>query len=186
MRWLAAPVKTVRPAGLVILAALVFLAAGCGGDDERSATDWAGDVCSAISTWSDSVTSTAESLGAGGLSEEALRDAADEFEGATNDFVEELRDLGPPNVEGGEEAQESIDQFADEVDESVSELEQAVDEASDVSGIVAAATAASAALSTLGELVSTTVATLGAAGNELAEAFAEADSCDELGSEGSG
>lgn len=178
--------RAARPVALVILAVLVFLAAGCGGDDdEASATDWAGDVCSAIAMWSDSVTSTAQSLSGGGLTEEALRDAADEFESATNDFVGELRDLGPPDVEGGEEAQESIDRFADEVDESVSELESAVDEASDVSGIVAAATAASAAFSTLSELVSTTVATLGAAGNELAEAFAEADSCDELGSDGS-
>ena len=163
----------------------VALAAGCGGDDEASATDWADDVCSAISTWSDEVSTTAQSLGGGDLSEETLRDAADEFGSATDDFVDELRGLGPPNVEGGEEAQESIDRFADEVDESVSELESAVDEASGVSGIVAAATAASAALSTLGELVSTTVATIGAAGNELAEAFAEADSCDELGSNGS-
>ena len=44
------------------------------------ATEWADDVCSAITSWSESITSTAASLSDGNLDEDALRDAVDDLE----------------------------------------------------------------------------------------------------------
>ena len=133
-------------------AAAASLAAGCGGDGggDSSATEWAGDVCSAITTWTDSITSTADSLSGGNLGEDALRSAVDDLASATSDFVDDVRGLGTPDTEAGEQAKESLDQLADEVDENLSTMQDAVDDASGASGVVEAVTAVSGAMSTMG------------------------------------
>ena len=170
---------------LVIAVLCASFAAGCGGDDagnEASATDWADDVCSAISTWTASVAATAESLRAD-PGEDALRNAVDNFQSSTNDFVDELQGLGAPETEAGEQAKASVDKLADDVDENVSQMKSAVDDVSGVSGIVEAVTVVSAGLSRLAEEVSTTIASLQDldTGGELEQAFRDADSCDEFG-----
>ena len=161
------------------------LAAGCGGDDgggDSSATAWADDVCSAITTWTDSITSTTDSLKGGNLNEDALSNAADDVSSATSDFVDDVRGLGKPDTDAGEQAKESLDQLADEADQNLSAIKSAVDDASGVSGAVAAVTAISAALSTMGSQLSSTFNELEQldAGGELETAFKEADSCNEL------
>ena len=166
------------------------LATGCGGDDaggSSSAIEWADGVCSAITTWSESITSTADSLKGGNLTEEELRSAVDDFESATSEFVDDLRGLGEPDTEAGDKAKESLDQLSRNVEENVSKMKSAVDDASGVSGIVEAATAVSASLSTMGEQLSSTFAELKQLdpGGELKRAFSEAHSCDELESGGS-
>jgi hypothetical protein len=174
-RWFAWPV-------VALLAA--FLASGCGGGDggDSSATEWAGSVCSAITTWKDSITSTADSLKGGNLSEDALKSAADDVESATSDFVDDVRGLGKPDTDAGEQAKESLDQLADEADQNLSAIKSAVDNASGVSGAVAAVTAISSALSTMGNQLSSTFTELEQldAGGELESAFKEADSCKTL------
>lgn len=174
---------------LVIGLLAVSLGAGCGGDDGggSSADEWADDLCSAITTWSESITSTARSLGGGNLTEAELKTAVDDFEGATNDFVEDVKGLGPPDTEAGQEAKESLDQLADNVEENVTQIRKAVDDASGVRGVVEAATAVSGALSAMGAELSSTFAELeqldGAA--ELERAFEESESCASLRSGGS-
>ena len=73
--------KAVR-ARIVLGLLAVSLATGCGGDSGggsgSSATKWAGDLCSSITTWTDSISSTADSLRQGNLTEEKLRSAADD------------------------------------------------------------------------------------------------------------
>ena len=173
-----------RAFALVVVALLAaFLASGCGGGkDENSATAWADDVCSAITTWKDSITSTADTLKGGNLSEDSLRSAADDVESATSDFVDDVRGLGKPDTDAGEQAKESLDHLADEADQNLSAIKSAVDDASGVSGAVAAVTAISAALSTMGSQLSSTFNELEQldAGGELETAFKEADSCNEL------
>jgi hypothetical protein len=164
--------------------AAASLAAGCGGDGggDSSATEWAGDVCSAITTWTDSITSTTDSLRGGNLGEEALTSAVDDLADATSDFVDDVRGLGAPDTEAGEQAKESLDQLADDADENLSTVQKAVDDASGPSGIVTAITAISGAVSTMGQQFSSTLAELQQLdpGGELETAFNEADSCDEL------
>ena len=112
-----------------------------------------------------------------------MKDAVDDLESATSEFVDDVRGLGTPDTEAGEQARESLDQLADEVDDSLSRrCESAVDDASGVSGVVEAVTAVSAAISALGAQLSSTFAELEQldAGGELEDAFKEADSCDEL------
>jgi ABC-type transporter Mla subunit MlaD len=167
----------------------VSLAAGCGGDGGggSSATDWADDVCSATTTWNESIRSTLDSLTSGTLSEDELRGAADDVESATSEFVDDLRALGKPDTETGEEAKESLEQLAGQIEENLSTLRNAVEDASGSGGIVEAAGAASAALSAMDEQLSSTFAELQGldAGGELEAAFSEADSCNELESGGS-
>jgi hypothetical protein len=167
----------------------VSLATGCGGDDGgggSSATEWADGVCSAITTWSESITSTADSLRGGDLSEDELRSAVEDFESATSDFVDDLRGLERPDTEAGEKAKESLDQLAGDVEENVSRVKSAVDDASGMSGIVGAVTAVSATLSTMDEQLSSTFAELEEldAGGQLQAALGEADSCNEFESDG--
>ena len=195
LRALPAPARRSLLLGLVTA---VLLAAGCGGDDgggaateggsgddgagESSATEWANDVCSATTAWTDSIRSTVDSLGEGELSEDELRGALDDVEGATDDFVDDLRDVGTPSTEAGEDANQSLDMLADDIEESVTTIQGAVDGASSLGEIVAAATTMSATLSTLYEQLSTTFAELEELdpGGELEAAFDDADSCDEL------
>jgi len=175
---------------LVIGLLAVSLASGCGGDDAGggpSATEWADDVCSTITTWSESIRSTADSLRGGNLTEDELRSAVDDFESATSDFVDDLRGLGEPDTEAGDKAKESLDQLSRNVEENVSKMKRTVDDASGVSGIVEAAAAVSASLSAMGEQLSSTFAELEQLdpAGELERAFSDADSCDKLESGGS-
>jgi ABC-type transporter Mla subunit MlaD len=175
---------------LVIGLLAVSLATGCGGDDGgggASSTEWADGVCSAITTWSQSITSTAESLRGGNLSEDELRNAVDDFESATSDFVDDLRGLGAPDTESGEQAKESLDELSGNVEENVSRMRSAVDDVSGASGVLEAITTVSATLSTMGQQLSATFTELEQldAGGELERAFSDTDSCDELESGGS-
>jgi hypothetical protein len=170
--------------GVVIGLAAASLAAGCGGGGggDPSATEWADDVCSAISSWSESITSTADSLRGGNLSEDSVNGAVDDLESATNDFVDDLRGLGTPDTASGVEARQSLDKLADEADESLTTVQSAIDDAEGLSGLVGAVTAIGTALSTMGDKLSSTMTQLEQldAGGELETAFKEADSCNDL------
>ena len=139
-------------------------------------------VCSAITTWGESVSSTAESLRAADLGEDGLGDAVDDFESATSDFVDELQELGRPETEAGQQAEEALDKLSDDVEENVAQMKRAVDDVSGLGGIVEAVTIVSAALSTIGQQVSATFAKLDDqdAGDELELAFRQAESCNQL------
>jgi hypothetical protein len=175
-------------AGLVTALLAAMLAAGCGGDDGgdggSSATDWANDLCSTITEWTESVEATSNSLRGGNLSEESLRDAADEFRSATQQFVDDVRGLGAPDTDAGEEAKEEIDQLADAIDEDVAEIEEAVEGGE---GLAATVSAVTTALAGMGEELASTFTALEQldAGSELEEAFRDAEACDELSNQGS-
>jgi len=115
-----------------------------------------------------------------------VQDAVDDLGSATREFIDDVRGLGTPDTEAGEQAKELLDQLADDVDDSLSEMEEAVDDASGVSGVVEAVTAVSAGISSLGAKLTSTFTELEQldGGGELEAAFEEADSCDELESGG--
>jgi hypothetical protein len=172
---------------LVVCVTAVVLAAGCGGDDDgggSAATEWADGLCSAITDWTESVQATSNSLKGGNLSEDSLKDAADDFKSATQEFVDDVRGLGTPDTDSGDQAKEEIDQLADSVDENVKKIEDAVD---DGGGLATTISAVTTALSSMGEQLSAAFTSLQQLdpGGELEDAFRDADSCDELSNEGS-
>lgn len=168
-----------------LVAALI--AVGCGGDGGgggSSAEDWANGLCTAINEWTESVQDTSESLKSGNLSETSLRDAAEDFQGATEEFVEDVRDLGAPDTEAGDRAQEEIDELADSVEENAAEIDEAIEDGGGLGETVSAVTQA---LSAMGQQLAATFTALeeADAGSELEEAFRDAESCDDLESAGS-
>jgi hypothetical protein len=170
---------------LVVLLLAASLAAGCGGDDGGggdSATEWADELCTAITDWTESITSATESITGGEPSEEGLRNAVDDVAESTSDFVDEVKGLGAPDTDAGDEAQQTVDQLADEVDGEVEKIRSAAEDASGVSGVLEAFSTITGALSTMGQQVASAFSDLEQLDpqGELENAFEDADSCQDL------
>jgi hypothetical protein len=178
---------TVRVALLAGTLALGGLAAGCGGSDEggddvSATTEWAGSLCSALSTWTSSLSSSVESLQQGSLSQSALEDTVDEVRTATETLAEDLDDLGRPDTEAGDEAAESLDRLRADLEEGVDGMESSVEDVSGVADLATAISSVTTALATMGDALTSTLTALEAldAQGELEQAFEEAPECDEL------
>jgi hypothetical protein len=166
---------------LAPLALAVVLAAGCGGggssSSSPSAEDWAQDLCSAITNWSDSVKTAGQSLQGGNLSEGDIKDTTDMLSS-------DLKGLGKPDTDAGQEAKDAIDQLSGEVKDDVDEMQSAVDKAagSGASGAVKAASSIAATLSKMGTQVGSAASKLQAADakGELEQGFRDAPACKSL------
>lgn len=164
------------------LATVALAAAGCGGDDEASSSEgWAGDVCSSVSSWQESIQSATDSLGEGG-GIDAVEAAVEEITEATRTLADDLETLGAPETEAGGEAEELVETLSDDLAGAVEDVEEALEGVDDASGALAAASAVAAVLTTVGTQVSSTVGELQQldARGELGDAFDQADSCEEL------
>jgi membrane protein implicated in regulation of membrane protease activity len=169
--------------GLGALAALLALAlvlAGCGGgDDEDSAESWANNVCGSLSTWLTDIDEAVSSLTEGGPSadEGDLQAAVDQVADATNELADDLEELGPPETDGGEQAQSEVESLATSLRSEVQTVQRAID--SD-GGAVAVTSSVSTSLSSAASEVQTTFSNLQGLdpGGELENAFENADECD--------
>jgi hypothetical protein len=175
------------PTALASLFLLAVLAAGCGGggssNDTASAQDWADGVCSAINTWTDSLSSAAQSLSGGNLSENSLGGVTDDVKDATAQLKDDLSGLGSPDTESGDQAKQSIDELSTNIQQGVDTIDGAVKDATSGGSIVAAVTTATSTLSTMGTQVQTTFGELEQLGGELESAFKNASSCKSLTSQ---
>ena len=174
---------------LPLLAALTLLAAGCGKSSKpETAAEWANDFCSDVSTWKDSLTSTATSLKGGSLTKDTIQNAFDDFKSATKTFTGDVKDLGKPPTEVGDQAKQSVDTLTSQVNDEVQKVQDAVDNTSSVSGILNAVTVASSALSSMSSDVQSTINDLKQLqpGSELQTAFQQSDSCKGLTSTSTG
>jgi hypothetical protein len=170
---------TVRIVRRVIALAAAVLAAGCGGDDTSATERWADDVCSATSTWQGSVEDAADTIREGGG--EGIETAVDDVVEATQELADDLKGLGSPETEAGDQAEASVERLADQLSAAVDQVRAAGDEGTTLQAVAAA----TAALATLQQDVQRTLDELRGldAGGELEDAFDNADSCDELRSE---
>jgi hypothetical protein len=176
----------VALAGLVVSMAVV--AVGCGGDDESaSATgtaEWAEGFCGAITTWSNALEEATDDLRSlDSLSRDNFEQAADDIRAATETFGDDLRDLGAPDTESGDDARQAVDDFAETLDDDTADIESAVDDVSGITEIPAAVTDITAALSSMNAAFSSMLATIreGDAADELETALEDADACSDLG-----
>lgn len=170
------------------VAALALVGASCGGDDEpsaseASASEWADGFCTAVTTW----TSELEEIGdafrdPSTLSTDAVKQAARDAGAATEQFVTDVRALGAPDTEAGEQVQDSVDELADMVEQQKSEIEEAVEDASGLTGLTAAIASVGTALSSMATAFQSTLETLEAAdaSGELEQALEDSEACDEL------
>jgi len=180
----------IRPAALLLaVGALALGAAGCGGDDEPEASataTWADELCTAVSDWvadlrriGDDVTDPSS------LSLARLEEAAGDVGSATDAFLDDVRDLGSPETEAGDEARAALEALADTIEAEKEEIEDAIDSASGLTGITSAVSTIASSLTTMGEEFERTFDQLGEldASGELEQAFEQADACDEFDSE---
>ncbi len=170
---------------MLVLAVTVV---GCGGDDGSasgtSTADWAEDYCAAITDWANELKLATDQLREfKTLSREGFEQAADDIRAATETFTGELRALGAPDIEAGEEARQAVETFATAAETDLVAIESAADNVSAVAGISKAVVSITASLTSMNEAFMTMVGTLRKIDpkEELQSALEDADSCDDLG-----
>ena len=171
------------------VAALALVAVGCGGDDGDSDSDptaaWASDFCTAITTWTDELqTVTSQFSDTSNLSEDGLQSAADDVKGATEDLVDELRGLGAPETEGGEEIRSALDSLSTTLETESASIEETVEGISGLTGIPSAITAVTTSLSAMGSAFAATLQTIEEADaeSELQSALEDSPECADISS----
>jgi ABC-type transporter Mla subunit MlaD len=177
----------MRLAAVLVAGSLLLLAAACGGGDSgssdtSSADEWAGDVCSAVTDWTGAISSVGTTLQEGGVTEESVNDALDQAREATDTFAEDLRDVGKPDTEAGDEAKQTLDDLADELEQGRDDIDNAVEGADNLQSLLAAVPTVTQTFTTLSGEVAQAFSSLQQldAQGELEDAFSQADSCDEL------
>ncbi len=176
--------KRLLPVGLLL--AVVALAAGCGSDssDPDTATEWADGVCTAFTTWAESITAAADPLTSGDISKDSLRSAADDLESATATLESDLKGLGKPDTEAGQEAKDAVDQLSSDLKTGAESIRSTAADVSSIGDIVGATTKVATTLSTMQSQVTSTFTTLEQldAKGELRDAFEQASACQQLSS----
>jgi len=173
----------------VLILSAAIVTAGCGGGSssssgtgtESSATaadDWANSVCEAFVTWNNSITDAGQGI-RDNPSEEGIRTAGEQIQSATQTLADDLRGLGRPDTESGQQAKDTIDQLATNLDTSLQKISDAMDSASGTAGAVNAASTIGTSLVEMADHVSTAFQQLQEidAQGELQSAFEQGDSC---------
>ena len=170
-----------RLLALALTIAIALLAAGCG-DDSSSPEEWASGVCSAFSDWRESVTTAGEELRSGATNKDDLEAAVGDLEEATDEFVDDLRDLDDLETDEGQQAKETLDRLAEDVDQNKEDIQETVSGASGVQELVQAATSIGSTISLMGQQLQETFQELEQLepGSELSDAFQNSEDCQAL------
>jgi len=175
-----------RLAFVVVIAVCALVATACGSSKDSSdttpTTEWADGLCSSITTWKSEITTIVNSLKGGNLSQDSLTAAVDDAEEATRNFTTDLKGLGRPDTEAGQQAQDSVNQLTTQIDEDMTTIQDAVSNASGVAGVIAAVPTITSTIQSAGNQVAETISgfqELDAKG-ELESAFKDADSCEDM------
>lgn len=179
-----------RPAaGVALLLVLAALATGCGGgsggDEAVEPATWAAGFCEALQTFTTGISESGSGLTGEGLPSSAeIREAIDAAAVAASTFADDLRDLGRPDVESGEEILNALETAAREAGETFEAVKDDVDTeiegAADVAAVAGAiADAARTALTGI-QQATNRLQELDVDGT-LAEALEGASACSNLG-----
>jgi hypothetical protein len=172
-------------ATLVLSATLATLFVGCGGGTSAE-EEWAGDMCTAVSGWQDQVRQSSddasEALQSPGAGTRAAIDAEiREIVDATGELGDDLRELEPPDTEGGAQAKQELDTLAAQLEATATNIKTTFDSLSEDAGITEIADALEPMVPAIQSLVasaSSTFAAVKESGSELEEGFDDADSCE--------
>jgi hypothetical protein len=183
--WLVA--ATVVGIVAIVIALLIFrLTDGDSGSVETTA--WADSVCASLSDWRSSITSLADVSG-GTLTPDSLGEKLDAAESATSQLITELKKLGPPDLEAGEELSLELNAAADRLEADFETLKSGAENAAEAdtpSAFLQALAALAPVFQGLLDQIRTTVDDLQNASvteeakTELQQAFDEAESCRQL------
>jgi len=171
---------------VLCVASLALVAAGCGGDDSSEASaaaEWADEFCTITREWGDELQRIGDEVGdLQSLSSDAIREAGEEADAATDAYVEDVRALGRPETESGQEVEDSLETLADEIEAESAEIEDAIEDASGITGIATTAREISTSLVAMFTALEQALEALEAADvdGELETALGESDACDDL------
>ena len=175
-------------AALAVLS-LAGLAAGCGGSSSASEEDptaaWASGFCSAVTTWTDDLKGvTSQFNDTSNLSQDGLQSAADDVQSATQELVDDLKGLGAPDTDSGEEVRSSIDSLSTTLETETSGIQEAVGAVSGIIDIPGAITSITTSLSAMGTAFSSTLQTIDDAdvSGELQAALEDSPECADISS----
>jgi methyl-accepting chemotaxis protein len=171
-----------RAIAVAIVACAALAVSACGGDDGEvsASTQWAGDLCTAINTWRDSIAATASTLESD-PSREGLEQAAADAEETTRTLIDTVKGLGAPDTANGDEARAAVESLATSLESDVDTIKEAVDGVSDVQGLLGAVSTVTATVANISTQLSSSLDDLSAlrdADDELRQSFEDAESCD--------
>jgi hypothetical protein len=174
-------------AGAALVLVLAGVAAGCGGDDsdDDPTAAWASGFCSAITGWTDDLEGvTSEFTDTSNLSEEGIRSAADDVRSSTQTLVDELRDLGRPPTESGDEVRTALDTLSDTRETESTEIQEAAEGVSGLTDLPGAITAITTSLSAMATSFSNALTTVQNADveGELQTALEDSPECADISS----
>jgi len=175
----------------VCITVLAVAAAGCGGNDEGSTTtteatpasDWAEGFCTAVTTWKDSVKGVTDQFtDLSSFSEEGLQNAVSDVQDATDTFIGDLKVLGTPDTQSGEDVKSSIDGLATTLEDELTSIQTTVDNTSGITEIPGAVKDISASVTTMSTQFSSTLTTIEDADvqGELKTAIQDSPTCADI------
>jgi hypothetical protein len=175
--------RPVRVVGAALLSIFALALAGCGGDDEASASSqqFADDVCSTLERWGTDVETTLESLSSAGLSvdRDDIEAAVDDVRGATDELADDLEALEAPETDAGSQARAELDELTTALSAQIDTVEQALESGGGVTAIAATVTAAVAAATSAVDSTYQDLRELEPE-DELRDAFESSDDCESL------
>jgi hypothetical protein len=178
-----ASVQAMRFALAALVAGVALVAAGCGGGDSEatSAEEWADEFCTIVGDWRDDLDRIGDELD-DDFSADSLEQAAEEADQATDDFVNELRDLGGPDTESGDVVEQEVEELGDTVEDEREELRDAIEDADGLSGAAEAVGAVGRSLADMAVALEETLRAIDDAdpGGELRTALEESEACDQV------
>ena len=188
-KWLV--VGLVAVAVIVVVAAVVVIRKSDSGSSSLSTTQWAGKVCTSLDDWRTSITSLAN-VSSGGLTPDALRQKLTDAQVATEQLIDDLKDIGPPETEAGTELRDELQQQGNKLEQSYENLKAGAQDALNANSPTAflqgLAKLAPDFQNLLNE-ISTSIQTLessdvaGASADEVKQGFQNAEPCQKLRSE---
>jgi uncharacterized phage infection (PIP) family protein YhgE len=170
-----------------VVAVLALVAVGCGGSDSESDADptaaWASGFCSAVTTWTDELQSITSSFSdTSNLSQDGLESAAEDVRSSTEQLVDDLKGLGAPETQGGEQVKSSLDSLSTTLETESANIEETVQGISGITDIPSAVTTITTSLSAMGSAFSDTLQTVedADADAELQAALEDSPECADI------
>jgi hypothetical protein len=173
----------MRLLAVLAIAGTALLATGCGGGESSSAA-WANDFCESIDGWRENIEQAAEGLAnPTELNEEELDEAVQDAVSATDELLQELGELGPPETEASQQIQSELNDLEAVLRSRANNARKALDQpAESVSDALARLSALAKEFSAAAGAVETAVndiRELDPAG-ELREALEDSEACQNL------
>lgn len=173
----------------IVVLAFAGVAAGCGGSDDESESDptaaWADGFCSAVTDWTDELQSiTSQFSDTSNLSQDGIESAAADVQAATQTLVDQLRDLGAPKTDSGQEVENALDTLSTTLEDESAAIEDTANSVSGITELPSAITKILSSLSALGTAFSQTLQTIDDAdvSGELRTALEDSPECADISS----